>query len=113
MAREGAMTRRRFLLSLAAAGPTVALVPGRGCASEQTRTKPVPVEGGGSFTRVSVVGLAGMLAQKDFVLVNVHVPYEGDLPGTDLSIPFDQVGAHLAQFPPRTRSWSSTASPVG
>lgn len=47
---------------------------------------------GGSFARVSPAELEGMLENEDFAFVNTHVPYEGDIPGTDLSIPYDEIG---------------------
>jgi len=66
--------------------------------AEPTIGERVPVTGG-AYWSISVPELQGMLADKDFPLVNVHVPFQGDLPGTDLSIPFDQIGDHLAQLP--------------
>jgi rhodanese-related sulfurtransferase len=54
---------------------------------------------GGSYTDVSVDGLQSMFAKKNFLLVNVHIPFEGDLPETDLSIPFDEIAQNLAQLP--------------
>lgn len=60
--------------------------------------KPVKV-GGGEYRDVSVPELQTMLKDKDFVLVNVHTPFEGDLPNTDLSIPFDEIGQHLDLLP--------------
>jgi rhodanese-related sulfurtransferase len=48
---------------------------------------------------VTAPDLAKALEQKDFVLVNVHVPYAGEIEGTDLFIPYDQVEASLAKLP--------------
>jgi phage shock protein E len=62
-------------------------------------TRLVPVDGGGHYTDVSAAGLASMLARKGFPLINVHVPYEGEIAGTDLFLPFDQVGRSLGRLP--------------
>src|SRR4030043_760535 len=54
---------------------------------------------GGAYTDVSVVELQTMLANKDFTFVNVHIPFEGDIAGTDLSIPYDQITQNLDKLP--------------
>lgn len=43
--------------------------------------------------------LFDMLKSKDFLLVNVHVPYEGELPQTDLFIPYTEIDQHLDRLP--------------
>ena len=60
-----------------------------------------PVAGArGSVTRIAAEQLGQMLAgPKDFTLVNVHTPYEGELPKTDLAISYDQIAANLGQLP--------------
>jgi len=54
---------------------------------------------GGTYTDVSVTELQTMLTNKDFTLVNVHIPFEGNIVKTDLSIPYDQIAQNLDQLP--------------
>lgn len=60
--------------------------------------KKVSVEGG-FYTDVSVPELQAMLADKNFTMVNVHIPFEGNIARTDLSIPYDQIGQNLDKLP--------------
>jgi len=68
--------------------------------STQVIGKQVQVEGG-AYTEISVSELQSMSKDKDkdFTLVNVHVPFEGDIPNTDVSIPYDQIAQNLNQLP--------------
>lgn len=60
--------------------------------------KQVQVQGG-AYTEISVSELQSMLKNKDFAMVNVHIPFEGDIPNTDVSIPYDQIAQNLDQLP--------------
>lgn len=66
--------------------------------SGEVEGKKVPVAGG-EYTDISVAGLQTMFEDKDFVFVNVHIPFEGDIPKTDLSIPFDKIDQNLDRLP--------------
>jgi rhodanese-related sulfurtransferase len=77
------------------------LVLSAGCARPETAT-PEPLalatnERG--YVDIDVEQWADMVGRTDVTVVNVHVPYEGDLPQTDLSIPYDQIGEHLGKLP--------------
>lgn len=54
---------------------------------------------GGAYTRISPEELRGMKGDENIVLVNTHIPFEGDIPGTDFSIPYDEIGANLEKLP--------------
>ena len=54
---------------------------------------------GGSYKNVSPKELNTLLKDKDFVFVNVHIPFAGNIAGTDLSIAYDQIEQNLSQLP--------------
>jgi rhodanese-related sulfurtransferase len=54
---------------------------------------------GGQYRDVMVPELQAMLQRKNFPLINVHVPYAGDIPLTDASIRYDEIASHLDQLP--------------
>ncbi|HEU0291442.1 MAG TPA: rhodanese-like domain-containing protein [Anaerolineales bacterium] len=70
------------------------------CQSKPVTGETIVAEGG-SYQNVTPVELNTMLKNKDFVFVNVHTPFAGNIAGTDLSIPYDQITelAYLAQLP--------------
>ena len=60
----------------------------------------IEVEGGAYFDITPRV-LQSWLGDKDFLLVNVHVPYGGEIESTDELIPLDEIEGRLDAFPQR------------
>jgi rhodanese-related sulfurtransferase len=52
-----------------------------------------------AYKDISVEELQDMLEKKDFWLVNVHIPFGGNIPQTDAVIPFDEIPANLGELP--------------
>jgi rhodanese-related sulfurtransferase len=61
--------------------------------------KPVAVSGGGQYVDIQPSELKALLEEKDFLLINVKVPYMGHIEGTDAFIPYNQIQDHLAELP--------------
>lgn len=51
------------------------------------------------YVDLQVEQLQALLQDEKVTLVNVHVPYEGELPATDRFIPFDQIQNRTAELP--------------
>ncbi len=52
-----------------------------------------------TYTNVSVHEFVKMMNQKDFMLINVHIPYEGEIERTDLLIPFNALDHFKGELP--------------
>jgi rhodanese-related sulfurtransferase len=55
----------------------------------------------GGYTSISVADLSEMMASRrdSFLLVNTHIPFEGDLPTTDFSVAYNALSQNLDLFP--------------
>jgi rhodanese-related sulfurtransferase len=71
-----------------------------GCQSKSVTGETVAAVGG-SYQNITSDELNAMLKNKDFVFVNVHIPFAGNIANTDLSIPYDQISIseNLSQLP--------------
>ena len=59
-------------------------------------------QGAGSekgFTDITVAELSTMLESKDFLFVNTHIPYEGEIAGTDTFVPYNELELYADQLP--------------
>ncbi len=54
---------------------------------------------GGSYIDLSALELSNLLRNKSFPLINVHIPYEGELPQTDTFIPYNEITQRLDALP--------------
>ena len=56
-------------------------------------------EGIQGFTVLTPQQLHDMMAERDVYVVNVHVPYEGEIGGTDAFIPYTEIASQLDKLP--------------
>ena len=89
------MKRKGLILSLVILAAVVLSACGGGNGTPGKEVKVV----GGSYRDITPAELDKMLGDKDFTLINVHVPYAGDLPGTDFSVSYLEVEQNISQFP--------------
>ena len=82
-----------IFLSACQSGNAVSVSPTSATIGKQMQTD------GGSYIDLTVNELNSLLDKKDFLLVNVHTPFEGNLSKTDLSIPYDEIGQNLNKLP--------------
>ncbi|MDX1566986.1 MAG: rhodanese-like domain-containing protein [Longimicrobiales bacterium] len=64
----------------------------------RTFGQPVAVEGG-EYRNIAPIELRAMMEQDDPSVINVHIPFAGNIPETDQSIPFNEIGENLDQLP--------------
>lgn len=61
--------------------------------------QPVAVDGG-EYRDIVPLELRAMLeAEEDVHLINVHIPFAGNIPDTDESVPFNEISDNLDQLP--------------
>ncbi len=88
------MRRREFLSSGAAGLVTFVLLGLLAGSAQQARG----AAGSVPYRNITPAQLTVMLRQKDFALINVHIPYAGEIKGTDAFIPYAEVGAKVPRL---------------
>jgi len=87
------MMKKYFLISLLLIAFVIA-----DCQSKSVTGEAVNLPNG-SYQNITADNLNTLLKNKDFIFINVHIPFAGNIIGTDLSIPYDQIEKNLSQLP--------------
>lgn len=56
-------------------------------------------DGAPAYQTIAVQDLHKLMQADDLLLINVHIPLEGSIPGTDTAIPYNEVENYLADLP--------------
>ena len=88
--------RRRALIVAVAAALGMAGQAWLGVPAQAAET---PGQDDAGFATLNSAQLATMLQDKTFFFVNVHIPYEGEIDGTDANIAFNTIGENLDKLP--------------
>ena len=91
------MFRRRLVLAFGAVLAIAGLLAA--CAQTAPTATFSPAVNADGYVDITVEQLVEKMGNKDFTLVNVHIPFQGDLPQTDLSIPYNEIADRLDQLP--------------
>ncbi len=98
------ISRRLPLIALLISG-LLAACGAQPIAPTATLSSGVPVSAeGGTYTDITPAQLAEMLKNKDFIFINTHIPYEGEIAQTDQSIPFEENGPQRVNEYPADKS---------
>lgn len=67
-----------------------------GCSATEANVNPQE-----TYQNIDVETLETMMKDRrdSFLLVNTHIPFEGNLPDTDFSVPYNETTKHLDLFP--------------
>jgi len=79
-----------FLAIIAAAILLIALAANSSVAQEAQAQQKAP------YINITSGELKAMLQSKDFKLINVHIPYQGEIGGTDMFIPYNEIGEKIS-----------------
>lgn len=90
-------SRPSFLVVLVTAGVATAACSGGGPPASAAPSSAALTAGAEAVAPVPPAEFAAALANA--FVVNVHVPDEGSIAGTDAAIPFDEVGDRVAELP--------------
>lgn len=74
-----------------AAALTVLVLAGCDSGTGSAPQSSAPVTEQASVSRLEPAAFAAAVAEPDRVTINVHTPFEGQLDGTDLSVPYERI----------------------